>query len=64
MALHAGSHVDFTKHCEEDGETAELVDHSRTCGQAVVLDLGEQDDRMHHLIYSNPSPESTEVHDC
>lgn len=41
MALHAGSHVDFTKHFEEDGETAELVDLSRTCGQAVVLDLGE-----------------------
>ena len=41
MALHAGSHVDFTKHFEEDGETAELVDLSRTCGQAVLLDLGE-----------------------
>ena len=41
MALHAGSHVDFTKHFDENGETAELVDLSRTCGQAVVLDLGE-----------------------
>ena len=40
MVLHAGSHVDFTKHFVEDGETAEHVDLSRTCGQAVVLDLG------------------------
>ena len=42
MALHAGS-GDFTKHFEEDGETAEQVDLSRTCGQALVLDLGELD---------------------
>ena len=40
MALHAGSHVDFTKHFDEHGETAEQVDLSRTCGEAVVLDLG------------------------
>jgi len=40
MALHSGSHVDFTRHFQEDGETAEQVALSRTCGTAVVLDLG------------------------
>lgn len=41
MALHAGSHVDFTKHFDAEGETAEGVDLERTCGRAVILDLGE-----------------------
>jgi kynurenine formamidase len=39
MMLHAGSHVDFTKHYREDGETAEDVPLDRTCGEAVVIDL-------------------------
>jgi kynurenine formamidase len=39
MMLHAGSHVDFTKHFLEDGETAENVLLDRTCGEAVVIDL-------------------------
>jgi arylformamidase len=39
MMLHAGSHVDFTKHYREDGETAENVPLDRMCGEAVVIDL-------------------------
>ena len=39
MMLHAGSHVDFTKHYQEDGETAEDISLDRTCGEAVVIDL-------------------------
>jgi kynurenine formamidase len=39
MMLHAGSHVDFTKHFQEDGETAEMISLDRTCGEAVLIDL-------------------------
>lgn len=39
MMLHAGSHVDFTKHYTENGETAENVHLDRTCGEAVIIDL-------------------------
>ena len=39
MALHAGSHVDFTKHYREEGETAEAVPLDRTSGDAVLIDL-------------------------
>ena len=39
MMLHAGSHVDFTKHYSADGETAEQVLLDRTCGEAVLIDL-------------------------
>lgn len=39
MMLHAGSHVDFSKHYREDGEVAEDILLERTCGEAVVIDL-------------------------
>jgi kynurenine formamidase len=39
MMLHSGSHVDFTKHYVEDGETAEYVPLDRTWGEAVIIDL-------------------------
>lgn len=39
MMLHSGSHVDFSKHFVEDGETAENVPLDRTCGEAVIIDL-------------------------
>lgn len=39
MMLHSGSHVDFTKHYSEDGETADTVPLERTCGEAVLIDL-------------------------
>jgi kynurenine formamidase len=39
MALHAGSHVDFTAHYREEGETAERVALDRTSGEAVLIDL-------------------------
>ena len=39
MLLHTGSHVDFTKHVQEDGETAADVSLDRVFGDAVVVDL-------------------------
>lgn len=39
MLLHTGSHVDFTKHVQADGETAVDVALDRVCGEAVVVDL-------------------------
>ncbi len=39
MLLHTGSHVDFTKHVQEDGETAADVALERVFGQALVVDL-------------------------
>jgi kynurenine formamidase len=39
MLLHTGSHVDFSKHTVEDGETAVDVDLDRVFGPALVVDL-------------------------
>ena len=39
MLLHTGSHVDFSKHTVEDGETAIDVPLERVCGDALVVDL-------------------------
>jgi kynurenine formamidase len=39
MLLHTGSHVDFARHVQEDGETAEAVELDRVCGDALVVDL-------------------------
>ena len=39
--LHTGSHVDFPRHCDANGDTAADVGLERSCGEAVVLDLGE-----------------------
>ena len=39
MLLHTGSHVDFTRHVQADGETAVDVILERVCGQALVIDL-------------------------
>jgi kynurenine formamidase len=39
MVLHTGSHVDFTKHVQENGETAIDVSLDRVCGPALVVDL-------------------------
>ncbi len=39
MLLHTGSHVDFSKHVQEDGETAVDVGLERVCGKALVVDL-------------------------
>jgi kynurenine formamidase len=39
MVLHTGSHVDFTKHVQADGETAADVSLERVCGPALVIDL-------------------------
>jgi kynurenine formamidase len=39
MLLHTGSHVDFTRHVQADGETAVDVSLDRVCGDALVVDL-------------------------
>ena len=39
MLLHTGSHVDFSKHTVEDGETAIDVPLERVCGDALMIDL-------------------------
>ena len=39
MVLHTGSHVDFTRHVQADGETAVDVSLDRVCGDALVVDL-------------------------
>lgn len=39
MILHTGSHVDFTKHVQADGETAADVSLDRVFGEALVVDL-------------------------
>jgi arylformamidase len=39
MTLHTGSHVDFLRHVQKDGETATEVPLERVCGQALVIDL-------------------------
>ena len=39
MLLHTGSHVDFTRHVQRDGETAGEVALERVFGQALVIDL-------------------------
>lgn len=39
MLLHTGSHVDFTKHVQADGETAADVALERVFGEALVVDL-------------------------
>lgn len=39
MLLHTGSHVDFTRHVQADGETAVDVSLDRVFGPALVVDL-------------------------
>jgi kynurenine formamidase len=39
MLMHTGSHVDFSRHVMEDGETAADVALDRVCGDALVVDL-------------------------
>ena len=39
MVLHTGSHVDFSLHVQEGGETAADVALDRICGEALVLDM-------------------------
>jgi kynurenine formamidase len=39
MLLHTGSHVDFTRHVQEDGETAADVALERVFGDALVVNL-------------------------
>ena len=39
MLLHTGSHVDFLRHVQEDGETAVDVGLERVSGDALVVDL-------------------------
>ena len=49
MLLHTGSHVDFPRHCEADGETAGDTPLDKACGDAIVL----------HIPDAGPSHEIT-----
>jgi kynurenine formamidase len=41
MLLHTGSHVDFTRHVQADGETAADVALERVFGEATIVDLSD-----------------------
>jgi arylformamidase len=41
MVLHTGSHVDFSLHVQENGESAIDVPLDKVSGEALVIDLGE-----------------------
>ncbi len=41
MVLHTGSHVDFSLHVREGGESATDVPLDKVSGEALLLDLGE-----------------------
>jgi arylformamidase len=41
MLLHTGSHVDFTRHVQAEGETAVDVSLERVFGEATIVDLSE-----------------------
>ena len=59
MLLHTGSHVDFGRHCAEDGETAADVSLDRTCGPAIVIDLtflGEDEPITVELLEQHAPP--------
>ena len=43
MLLHTGSHVDFLRHVQADGETADDVDLDRVFGKAIVANLSDVD---------------------
>jgi arylformamidase len=62
MLLHTGSHVDFGRHCAQDGETAADVSLDRTCGPAIVIDLtflGEDEPITVDLLEQHAPP----IHD-
>lgn len=42
MLLHTGSHVDFLRHVQADGETAVDVGLERVFGEALVVDLSDR----------------------
>ncbi len=39
LVLHTGTHMDFSRHCEANGETSADVTLDRTCGPALVIDV-------------------------
>ncbi len=61
MMLHSGSHVDFTKHYVEHGETAENVLLERTCGDAVIIDLTPVEPD-HDITPADLAAASPEIH--
>lgn len=65
MLLHTGSHVDFTKHYQEDGETALDVELDRVVGHARIVDLTDLEPRAaiepRHLEDRAPAVAAGEV---
>lgn len=62
MLLHTGSHVDFTKHVQEDGETAVDVALDRACGEALVVDLSFAGP-SHEISVADMEAHATQVHE-
>lgn len=60
MLLHTGSHVDFSKHTVEDGETAVDVSLDRVFGEAVVVDLSFAE-ANHEISVSDMEKHATHV---
>lgn len=61
MLLHTGSHVDFTRHVQEDGETAADVALERVFGDALVIDLSFVE-ANHEISVADMETYAPEIH--
>ena len=61
MVLHTGSHVDFTRHVQADGETAADVPLDRVCGEALVVDLSFVE-ANHKITVADLEAHAPEIH--
>jgi kynurenine formamidase len=60
MLLHTGSHVDFLRHVQAEGETAVDVDLERVFGEALVIDLSHAEPN-HPISVSDFQNEDTKI---
>ena len=61
MVLHTGSHVDFTRHVQANGETAVDVALDRVCGEALVVDLSFAE-ANHKITVADLEAHAPEIH--
>ena len=61
MLLHTGSHVDFTRHVQEDGETASDVALERVFGDALVVDLSFAE-ANHEISVADMEAHAPQIH--
>ncbi|MDX1437223.1 MAG: cyclase family protein [Anaerolineales bacterium] len=62
MLLHTGSHVDFARHVQADGETAVDVPLERVSGEALVVDLSHVG-ANHEITIADLEAHALEVQD-